>query len=144
MSAVYEKSGLTFAYPSNWKVDDSETQGNRAAVTVHSGTGAFWTVVRQPLAAEPGLAAEEALKAMREEYDELDAEPFQDSLEGFELLGYDVNFICLDFTSTALIRATNTPGGTVVFFCQADDREFADVANIFAAMTINVLQNLAA
>lgn len=143
MTSVYEKSGLRFAYPENWTVDDSESQGERAAVTVQSGSGAFWTVVRQPVAADPDVAAAEALKAMQEEYDELDAEPVETALDGFQLHGYDVNFICLDFTSTALIRATNTQAGTVVIFCQADDREFADVANVFAAMTMNVLQNLA-
>ncbi|MDA7978684.1 MAG: hypothetical protein MPJ50_07935 [Pirellulales bacterium] len=145
MSAVYNKAGLSFVYPSNWTIDESEGgEGQRGAVTAQSGEGAFWTVIRESSATEPEFAAQTALEALKDEYDELDAEPAMDTLEGYELCGFDTNFICLDLTSTALIRATRTRDATLVFFCQADDREFADVANVFAAMTMSVLQHLGA
>ena len=141
MSSVYNKAGLSFVYPSNWTIDESSVEEKRGAVTVQSGDGAFWTVVRESSATEPEFAAQAALQALKDEYAELDAEPAADTLEGFELCGFDTNFICLDLTSTALIRATRTHENTLVFFCQADDREFADVANVFAAMTMSVLQH---
>lgn len=142
MTAVYENQGLYFEYPKHWTIDESEASADRAAVTVHSGSGAFWTVVREPVGTSPQMAADTALAALREEYDELDAEPVHRSLAAHDLVGYDVNFICLDFTNTALIRAMDTDFGTLIFFCQADDREFDEVATAFAAMTVSVLKNL--
>ena len=46
-----------------------------------------------------------ALDAMRKEYEELDAEPVRETIAGHDLVGFDLNFFCLDLTNTACIRS---------------------------------------
>ncbi len=49
--------------------------------------------------------AQAALDAMRKEYDDMDAEPVRETIAGYELVGFDLNFFCLDLTNTARIRS---------------------------------------
>ena len=50
-----------------------------------------------------------------------------------------MNFYCLDLTNTAMVRACTTPGGAYLILCQADDREFEQVAGVFQAITHSLL-----
>ena len=50
---------------------------------------------------------------MREQYDELDAEAVTEKVAGKELIGYDMNFYCLDLTNTAQVRSFRTPDGVL-------------------------------
>lgn len=135
MTATFDKLGIRFAYPDNWTLDESEAlEGNRA-VSVYSPEGAFWAVV----AHEPHLSPEElaatALATMRGQYDDLDAEPVEEAILGRQLIGYDMNFYCLDLTNTAIVRGFRTADAVFVVFCQAEDREFAEVEPVFHALT---------
>lgn len=87
----------------------------------------------------PQQLVDAALKTMRQEYDELDAEAVEENVAGHELVGWDMNFYCLDLTNTAHVRGFQTPLASYLIFCQADDREFDEVAGIFQAMTLSLL-----
>jgi hypothetical protein len=87
----------------------------------------------------PKDLAEAALQAMRQEYSELDAERVREKSAGRELIGYDLNFYCLDLTNTALVRAVRTADATYLILCQAEDREFAEVEAVFRAITASLL-----
>ena len=77
---------------------------------------------------------------MRQQYDDLDADEVHETVAGQDLVGYDMNFYCLDLTNTAQVRSYNTPDAAYVIFCQADDREFAEIEEIFRAITISLLR----
>ena len=74
---------------------------------------------------------------MRQQYDELDAEEVHETVAGHELVGYDMNFYCLDLTNTAQVRSYRTDDAAYVVFCQADDREFAEIEEVFRAITMS-------
>ena len=93
-----------------------------------------------PPGAAPEKLAATALKAMRQQYDDLDADEVSETVAGQELVGYDMNFYCLDLTNTAQVRSYDTPDGVYVIFCQADDREFAEIEEIFRAITTSLLR----
>ena len=75
----------------------------------------------------------------------IDSEAVQETVGSVDLVGFDVNFYCLDLTNTALIRAGVLPGGgrskpaTYLIVCQAEDREFDQVSPVFRAMTFSLL-----
>ncbi len=75
---------------------------------------------------------------MRQEYDELDAEPLDELVGDQEIVGCEMNFYCLDLTNTAVARSFSTPDATYLLFCQADDRELAEVGPVFEAMTLSL------
>ena len=140
MAAIFDKLGIRFLYPENWTLDQSEALAGNQVVTVYSPGGSFWSIMINPADMTPGKLAATALKAMHQQYDELDAEEVQETVAGHDLVGYDMNFYCLDLTNTAQVRSYRTPRAAYVIFCQADDREFAEVEEVFRAITISLLR----
>ena len=144
MPASYDRFGIHFDYPDNWEVDSSDEQGDPASVTVASPSGAFWTVSIHPADADLSGLIDQVLCVLREEYDQLDVERVSQPLDDVELIGYDINFYCLDLISDATIRGFQTPRATYVMLCQAEDNEFQQFDLVFQAITISLLRDLAA
>jgi hypothetical protein len=141
MPAVYRKLGLSFSYPENWSLDEGEALGGNRSVAVYSPGGSFWSVSIHPSDSRPRDLVKAAVKALRETYDELDAEEVEDSMAGRRVVGADVNFYCLDLTNTAVIRSFAAPDYVCVVLSQAEDRELAAIENVFKAMTLSLLNS---
>lgn len=143
MAATFDNLGISFQYPENWQLDEEEIRAGQSAVTVYSPGGAFWSIALHTTSiAEPAEIARAALETMFKEYDELDAEPVTETIAGHELIGFDLNFFCLDLTNTACIRALRVDGTTYTIFFQAEDREYSEISQVFAAMTQTLLQSI--
>ena len=140
----FNQFGLAFDYPENWSVDTDDAAGSRAAVTVYSPEGAFWSVSAHAVGSEPALLSAAVVQQMKQEYQDLDSEPAHDSVAGHSLPGFDLNFYCLDLTNTAAVRTLATPNAIYLFFCQAEDRDWDRTSPVFAAMTASFLTALGA
>ncbi len=145
MPHTYNHLGVRFQYPDNWRLDNSEGEaeselGDTHTVSVSSPGGAFWTLVQYPPSLDPAESVNTSLNAMRDVYPDLDAEIVDEEIVGHRLRGYDLNFICLDLTNTALIRGFRTATASFLIFCQADDRELELVSRVFKAITTSLLQ----
>ncbi|HYW78035.1 MAG TPA: hypothetical protein VE890_00595 [Thermoguttaceae bacterium] len=142
MPAKYEKLGISFQYPDNWKLDEEDAMAGCDSVTVYSPGGSFWSLAIHPRSADPRLLAEGVVDTMKQEYDEIEAEEVSESVSDHELIGYDLNFYCLDLTNTAKIRCLRADQHTLTVFCQADDREFERIKSVFQAMTVSLLSSV--
>ncbi len=142
MPAKYVKMGMSFEYPENWTLDEDDALAGHGSVTVYSPCGAFWSVAVHPSSTAPDQLAQAAVDAMKEEYDDLEAEPASDVIAGWEAIGYNLNFYCLDLTNTATIRCLTTDQATYSIFCQAEDRDYDRLAKVFLAITASFLGNL--
>lgn len=152
MPSVFEQSGLRFEYPENWSLDyvledsspEDPADGEVEQVVVSSPNTAFWHLSRYPRETELERLFDEALAALRSEYKDMETEPVDETLaEDHQLVGFDVNFICLDLTNTCWLRGFQTDEATFLLFCQAEDRELAQVGLVFQAMLASLLRNLA-
>ena len=143
MPARFDKLGISFLYPDNWTLDDSDALLGRQAVTVYSPGGAFWSVAIHSGSASPAKLAAAAVEALRKEYAWLEAEETQETIVGYDLVGYDLAFYYLDLTNTALIRSLQVAHAAYTIYCQAEDREFEQVKLVFQAMTTSLLNGLA-
>ncbi len=139
MSAVYDRLGLRFEYPENWILDEEEAVAGNQSVSVYSPEGAFWTIAVHPPQTDQQSLLDAALNAMQEEYDELDSETVEQQIGHHRVRGYDMNFYCLDLTSTARVRCVEMPQSTLLIFYQAEDREMQRIEPIFEAMTASLL-----
>jgi hypothetical protein len=139
MPAVYEKTGIRFLYPDNWMLDEEETLHGNQSISVQSPGGAFWSIVIHPVKTDPAELAVTALRALKAEYADSEAEPACEQIGHQSLSGYDMHFFYLDFTSTAVIRCFRTASATCLVLCQAEDREFEQLAPVFRAMTTSLL-----
>ncbi len=140
MPAVFEKLGIRFDYPENWQLDESDALGGSGTISVVSPVGAFWSITVHERGLSPQSLVDGALSAMRQEYDNLDAEPIDESMLGHDLVGYDLNFFCLDLTNTAYVRSYCTDRGTYLLLAQVEDRDLKPLADVFRAITTSLLR----
>jgi hypothetical protein len=141
MPATYEKLGVHFLFPDNWTLDEEESLEGIKSVTVQSPGGAFWSLALHAIETDPNQLAIAALAALRAEYQDSESEAVSEQIGGQMVSGYDLNFFYLDFTSTALIRGFRTPTASCLVLCQAEDRELAELAPVFRAITTSLLAN---
>lgn len=142
MPHEFKKLGISFQYPENWELDEGDTRQRNRSVTVYSPGAAFWSVSAHPRGTDPAKLGRAVVKAMREEYEEMECEEVQETVAGRKLVGYDLNFFFLDLTNTARVRSLRTELATYTIFCQAEDRELIQVEPVFLAMTISLLNSL--
>ncbi len=139
MPALYEQFGIRFEYPDNWVLDASEDQSSPASIAVTSPSGAFWSVSIHPVDEDLASVVDQVLAALRDVYEDLDAEAISQDFGPCESIGYDVNFYCLDLISCAMIRAVHMPQGTYVVLCQAEDNDYQRFEPVFLAITTSLL-----
>jgi hypothetical protein len=142
MPARFDSLGISFQYPDNWTLDDSDALLGRQSVTVYSPGGAFWSVAIRPGTAEPAKLAAAVVDAMKQEYPGLEAQPAEESIVGLDLVGYDLAFYCLDLTNTAHVRRLKVAHSSYTIYCQAEDREYEQLRRVFEAMTVTLLNSL--
>ena len=64
MPARFDRLGISFQYPDNWTIDESDATAGRNSVTVYSPGGAFWNVTQQPSSSDLVQLAQAAVDAM--------------------------------------------------------------------------------
>ncbi|MFM7136019.1 MAG: hypothetical protein ACKO1M_02975 [Planctomycetota bacterium] len=138
----FQRFGLAFDHPDNWQVDTEDAEDRFATVTVYAPGGGFWSVSGHAPGGDPAQLAAAVVAEMREEYRDLDAEPAAETIGGRSLTGFDLNFYCLDLTNTAQVRTLATPAAIYLLLCQAEDRDWNDLAPVFAAITTTFVKGL--
>ena len=142
MPHTFSRFGISFLYPDNWVLDESDAEGGGESATVYSPGGAFWSVSVHPASADPEDLSKAAVEAMRAEYPELEQESTNQLVDRHKLHGFDLNFYYLDLTNSAFVRSFRTPVATYVIFYQAEDREYREFEQVFAAITKSFLDSL--
>jgi hypothetical protein len=142
MPATFNGLGISFQYPDNWSLDDSDALLGRKSVTVYSPGGAFWSVTVHSASADPAKLAAAVVEALKQEYEGLEAQDAEETIAGQHLIGYDLAFYCLDLTNTAQVRSLQAGNSTYTLYCQAEDREFERVRRVFQAISTALLSSL--
>ena len=142
MPAEFNKMGISFLYPDNWTLDEDDAKAGQESVTVFSPGGAFWSVSVHPVSTDPAKLAKAALKAMKEEYKELETDRVRQTIAHQEMVGYEISFYYLDMTNTASILCFRTTNASYAVFWQAEDRELKTIQDVFLAITTSLITNL--
>jgi hypothetical protein len=137
--AVFDSMGIRFEYPEAWSIDEPTFRHGHASVSVVSPGGAFWSLSVHAPTADLAELLGAVLECLREDYPELESETIRVQVDGREITGYDIHFFYLDLTNTALIRGFQTPHGSYLLLCQAEDREFEEVKGVFYDITRSLL-----
>ena len=142
MPAEFSGLGIHFVYPDNWELSREDSTDFPRTVSVHSPTGAFWSVTMHPGHVLPQIAVQEYSDAMRQEYDSVEIEPIEMVIDDEETYAFELNFYCLDFLITSRIIAFDRAGLTVTLCYQAESREFEALLPVFGAVTHSLLETL--
>lgn len=140
----YDRSGIQFMYPDNWKVVDEQLDGFPRSVTVQSPSGAFWSLDIHPFSVRSEDLINEMVQAIADEYDDVESEPVEETVEEYDATGADLYWSCLDFVIKARLRSFKNGHATYVTLYQAEDRDFDEFEAVFRAMTHSLLNTAAA
>ncbi len=140
MPQRYATRGLTFLYPDNWTIVDGESHGLPRTVTAQSPQGAFWSVDVHPFSVQPDELLQEVLRAMEQEYVDVESTPAEEWIADERSEGRDLLFTCLDFVVVAELRCLRHGHATYLLTYQAEDRDFAELKNVFRAITTSLFR----
>ncbi len=137
MDKIYEARGVQFQYPSDWELSE-QTDGPETTITVSNVGTAFWSLTIFADQPSPEAVVESALKAYREEYEELDIYPSETSICNCETIARDLEFVCLELINSAFLRSTVIGNCTVLLLFQATDHELSDTKSIFEQISTSL------
>ncbi|MBI3407428.1 MAG: hypothetical protein HY040_03615 [Planctomycetes bacterium] len=137
MAAIFERDGVCFQYPENWKLESDDTETGWTA-TVQSPDTAMLVVAFDEDMPEPEHMAQTALEAIKEEYKDVESEEALESIAGQPAVGHDVRFFSFDLTNTCLIRSFYTSRGAVLVMWEANDLELAQNEPVLRAITASL------
>ena len=137
MTAEYSQHGIHFLYPENWHLAGDDEPGWPQTVSVHSPSGAFWSVTRDNGPSEQLLAS--MVDAVAAEYEDVERSPFERQLGAWRLRGVEMHFYCLDFLVVAQVLEVESEQERIVLLMQAESREFDELRPIFDAISLSLL-----
>ena len=145
MTATYEKLGFSFLYPENWKLIDELDDSMPGSVSVESPDGgAFWSLHVYPKENDPDELLKDAITTMQETYQDLEVTSCEPDLGNQSNIedgpAIEAMFYCLDFLVRARLQAVTTKDYQLLFWFQAEDRDFESQELVFKAMAISALQ----
>lgn len=136
MVDTFDRDGIRFQYPGNWRPDAEAADDDGAGWTVvlQSPGSAFLLVSLRPEAETYAELADQTLEALKAEYKELDAEDVVETLAGRVAIGHDIDFLTLDTAVLCVTRSLDTPGGPLLLMGQASEYERAAAEPVFRAV----------
>lgn len=143
----YDDLGVRFIYPKNWFVRTETWDKGTYSITVDTPEGSFWTLSIMPKGVDLDKAAQDIVRTMNAEYDDMEEREIKRYVADYVLTGYEIDFFYLDLTSTATaLKFEDERRGYVIFWqtCEyliADDNSDSR-ADIFDAMTHTLVSNL--
>ena len=117
----YNQSGISFDYPSNWRIEREGASPSEWTVSVQSPATAFVLLSLRPDARDPADLADQTLDALKAEYKELDAEDRIETVAGQPAIGHDIDFLTVDAAVTCRTRCLETPAGPLLVLCQTSE-----------------------
>lgn len=137
MEGQYDRHGMKFAYPTNWQLDETESE-DEITVSVTNGDTSFWSITLLLDGLSPTEVLDTALNAFREEYGEVDEYPADDELCDHPTRCVDIEFVCLELINSACLRAFRTDRHTVFVLFQATDEEMEETRQVMQAISASL------
>jgi hypothetical protein len=143
MPATYQKYGVSFQYPENWKVVEEGARWPRE-VTVESPSGAIWALHIYFPPEKPARLLKDALAAMQREYNDVESTFVSETLHPSTVAeGYDLLFFYLDLIVECRLRSFTFHDKTFLLITQAEEREYQQLEPVFRAITTSLVRDLA-
>lgn len=142
----YKKHGVFFVYPSNWVLDDAESETADGSIQLTNSDGAFWLLKKYPLGTNPDDIAREVQEMMLSEYQDMEIEPFSKTMLDKHITGFEMTFFYLDLMNSAQILCFEQDGLMFAVFWQTGNQlivqpeEDAPTDRVLEAITLSLLR----
>ncbi len=135
---IYRGMGLSIPYPESWRVTEDGKGTDTQSVLFESTETAFMSVSICSDCDDPMLAIEEATEGMESDYDDIEVEDTSVAVELDGIRCRELRFYYLDMVVLSRLISFRHNGSIYLMQQQAEDREFVQIANVFAAMVIGM------
>jgi len=139
MPAIYDRAGVRFLYPENWKLVEDDRGIEPETVSLQSPSGAFWSLMRYRNRENGPELTLQLVAAMQAEYEGLESFPHEETCAPLVGNGYEMCFHCLDFLVTARTVSIQDGDDVLLLLWQAEDRDFGELLPVFRAITTSLL-----
>lgn len=146
MTATYRGGNLSFLYPENWRISESDadwTDGTNQ-VTLEGPTGGLWIMHALAAGADAAEVIREIMSAINACYEGVEWSEVDAPLFGFESSGHDGYFYSLDLLVCVRIRTFRSLDRTVIVVVQSESRDFDRLEDVYNAITLSLCQSMAA
>jgi hypothetical protein len=120
-ATIFDDHDVRFEYPSEWSIEVKDSDPLVTINLEHPAGIAFVIITIDLSCPDPGEVADSILETLREEYADLEDEPFEEVVNKRLVSGYDVQFFALDLSNTASIRSFRTFTRTLTIYGQWSD-----------------------
>ena len=134
VSEFVERFGLKIPLPDNWEFEET-TDDEKFTASLFGSDTSFWTVSVFFSAPDPEHVIDQALNALREEYDDLQSFPAEETVCDHETVAFDAEFVCLEWTTTAHLRCFRHGEVTLLIYYQGTDHELEESRSVLSAIT---------
>jgi hypothetical protein len=137
MDELYEGNGIRFRYPAWWELVEQD-DGEATSITVASPDTSFWSISLFRGSPSPQDVVASAVEAFREEYDEVDVYPCDETMGNRPGVARDVDFVCFELINSAFLRSFQTDRFTVLVLYQGFDGELAETRPLLEAISASL------
>lgn len=142
MTAVFEKHGLNFQYPENWKLQENYSPDVALELYLLAPDDAFWSLLAYPAQTSARQLMQDVLDSLNQQYEGFESEPVSEFVAQTRLEGFDSNFFCMDLLVTSKMRSVVVDQHHLLIMSQAESREFEKHEPVFRAITTSLLTGL--
>ena len=149
MPALYEKMGLKFQYPENWKLTEPTDNDLPQQISLETPNGGWWSISLFPREHDSAAMIADAKKGLQAQYPEAEFADIKNEFAGLlkpdspvdsdAAPSVEANFFCLDFLVTSTLHVVLTERYKMLIWFQAESREFEQLKDVFRAITISML-----
>ncbi|MDR1483725.1 MAG: hypothetical protein LBT09_02760 [Planctomycetaceae bacterium] len=118
----YDKHNVYICYPDNWEFCEAGMNRVDGTIQISNGDGAFWMLKKYPAGQNPDEIADEALEAMRSEYQDMEVERVDKVMYEKYVTGFEMTFFYLDLMNEARVLTFDTGKLTYAIFWQTGNQ----------------------
>lgn len=146
MTATYKNGSVSFLYPENWLLSESETDPDTSSnqVTLETPTGGMWLLFVSSAATDSQNAIREVQAAIDEQFEDIEWNEANEPFHGYDSSGLDGFFYSLDLLVCSRIRVFKTLDRLFLILVQSESRELDKNSDVFDAITLSLLQSTSA
>jgi len=134
MPVRYDRFGIAFLYPDNWKeIPRDESEGNEG-VTLELPNGGFFTLEREQHGQFADEIIEEVAESIEEDYGDIEREELKCPDTGIEQRAVEFRFYYLDLLIVSRLVVLHRNGETLLVQMQAESRNFDENELVFEAL----------
>ncbi len=141
MTAIYENKGFKFQYPENWNLTDIEDGELPFQFALEAPSGGQWSVNVFPLDQEDDQLTDDAITALKSQYEDVEFSMSELEFGDQKVKTIDAHFIVLDFVVRAQIFVVTVQDNKLLFWFQAESRDFDTQTDVFRAITMSMLRS---